>query len=85
MVGGDEIARPSSFLPVIMAAVAVVITPFFAAIIATRQTIGTSSPGDVILILLVDLRKIRFGEIIAAFDLVGEMMRHGTLIASGVE
>jgi hypothetical protein len=33
--------------------------------------IGTSSPGDVILILLVSLRQIRFGEIIdiAAFDL----------------
>ena len=55
-----------------MVVVADVITPFFAAIIATRQTIGTSSPGDVILILLVDLRKIRFGEIVdvAAFDLV---------------
>jgi len=44
LVGGDEIARPSSFLPVIMAAVAVVITPFFAAIIATWQAIGTRSP-----------------------------------------
>ena len=34
-----------------MAAVAVVTTPFFTAIIiATRQVVGVSSPGDVILI-----------------------------------
>jgi hypothetical protein len=55
-----------------MATVAVIIASFFAVIIiVTRWTIGTSSPGDVILILLVSLRQIRFGEIIdiAAFDL----------------
>ena len=37
-----------------MAAVAVVTAPFFAAIIiATRQVVGVSSPGDVVLILVV--------------------------------
>ena len=47
-----------------MAAVAVVMAPFFAAIIiTTRQAVGASSPGDVVLILLVGLRQIRFGEI----------------------
>ena len=69
-----------------MAAVAVVIAPFYAAIIiATRQVVGASNSSDVVLMPLVGLRQIRFGEIIAAFDLVGETMRHGTLIASGVE
>ena len=48
-----------------MAAVAVVMAPFFAAIIiATRQAVGASSPGDVILMSLVGLRQTRFGEII---------------------
>ena len=48
-----------------MAAVAVIITPFYTAIIiATRQAIGVSSPGDVVLILLVGLRQIRFEEIV---------------------
>jgi hypothetical protein len=48
-----------------MAAVAVVIVPFFAAIvIATRQAIGASSPGDTVLILLVGLRQSRFREIV---------------------
>ena len=47
-----------------MVAVAVVIAPFFTAIIiATRQAVRASSPGDVVLILLVGLRQIRFGEI----------------------
>ena len=37
-----------------MAAVAVVTAPFFTAIIiVTRQVVGVSSPGDVILMLLV--------------------------------
>ena len=37
-----------------MAAVAVVMAPFFVAIIiATRQVVGVSSPGDVVLILVV--------------------------------
>ena len=54
-----------------MAAVAVVMAPFFAVIIiATWQTIETSSPGDIILILLVDLRQIRFRESVAAFVLI---------------
>ena len=50
--------------------------------IATRQVVGVSSSGDVILILLVSLRQIRFVEIvdIAVFDLVGEAMLHGALI-----
>ena len=48
-----------------MAAVAVITTPFFAAIIiVTRWVVGVSSPGDVVLILVVGLRQIRFGEII---------------------
>ena len=76
---------PRAFWPVVMAAVTVVITPFFTAIIATRQAIRASSLGDVILILLVGLRQIRFGEIVAVFNLVRETMRHGTLVASGVE
>ena len=64
-----------------MAAVAVVIAPFYAAIIATRHAIGMSSSGDVILMPLVILRQIRYGEIIvvAAFNLVGEAMLHGGL------
>jgi len=71
-----------------MAAVAVVIALFYAVIIiATWQAVGASSPGDVVLMSLVGLRQIRYGEIVvvAAFNLVGEMMRHGTLIAGGVE
>ena len=64
-----------------MAAVAVVIVPFYMAIIATRQAIETSSLYDVILMLLVGLRQIRYGEIIvvATFNLVGEAMLHGGL------
>ena len=47
--------------------------PFFVAIIiATWQAVKASSPGDVILVPLVGLRQIRFGEIVdvAAFDLI---------------
>ena len=58
-----------------MAAVAVVTAPFFAAIIiVTRQVVGASSQGDIILILLIGLRQIRFGEIsaVAVFDLIGD-------------
>ena len=45
-------------------------------IIATRQAIRTSSPGDIILMPLVGLRRIRYEEIvvIAAFNLVREAM-----------
>ena len=70
-----------------MAAVAVVIAPFYAAIIAIRQAIDTSSPGDVVLMPLVGLRQIRYKEIIVVveFNLVGETIRRGTLIAGGVE
>jgi hypothetical protein len=71
-----------------MAVVAVIIAPFFAVIIiATRQAVGASSPVNVILILLVGLRQIRFGEIIdvAAFDLVGEATLHGALIDGRAE
>jgi len=46
-----------------MEAVAVVTAPFFTAIIfATRQVVGVSSPGDVVLILVIGLR--RFGDFI---------------------
>ena len=52
---------------------------FYAAIIATRQEIGTSSLGDVVLMPLVGLRQIKYGVIVivAAFNLVGEAMLHG--------
>ena len=47
-----------------MTAVAVVIVSFFAAIIIVmRQAVGASSPGDAVLILLIDLRQIKFREI----------------------
>jgi hypothetical protein len=50
-----KLLGPRAFRPVVMAAVVVIIVPFFAAIIiATWQAIGASSPGDVVLILLVD-------------------------------
>ena len=53
-----------AFRTVVVAAVAIVMASFFATIIITmRQVIGTSSPDDVVLILLVDLSLIRFGEI----------------------
>ena len=76
-----KLPGPRAFQPVVMVAVAVVIAPFYAAIIAMRQAIGTSSPGDVILMPLVGLRQIRYGEIVvvAAFSLVGEAMLHGGL------
>ena len=62
-----------------MAAVAVIIAPFYMEIIAAWQVIGTSSPYDIVLMPLVSLRQIRYGEIIivAAFNLVGEAMLHG--------
>ena len=54
-----------------MAAVAIVIASFYAAIIiATRQAIGPKSPGVVVLMPLVGLMQIRFWEIVAAFDLI---------------
>ena len=60
-----KLPGPQAFQPVVMAAVAVVMAPFFAAIIiATRQAVGASSPGDVVLMSLVGLRQTRFGEII---------------------
>ena len=64
-----------------MAAVTVIITPFFMAIIATWQAIEMSTSGDIILMPLVGLRQIRYGEIIVAtaFNLVGEAMLHGGL------
>ena len=76
-----KLLSPRAFQPVVMAAVAVVIALFYVAIIATRQAIETSSSGDVILMPLVGLRQIRYGEIIvvAAFNLVGEVMLHGGL------
>ena len=43
-----KLPGPRAFRPVVMAAVAVIITPFFAAIIAMRQAIGTSSPVDLL-------------------------------------
>jgi len=56
-----------------MAAVAVVVVPFYAEIIiATQQAIGPKSSGVVVLMPLVGLMQIRFGEIIATFDLMAE-------------
>ena len=50
-----KLPGPRAFRPIVMAVVAVVIVSFFTAIIiATRQAIGASSIGDVVLILLVD-------------------------------
>jgi len=46
---------PRAFQPVVMAAVTLVIASFYEAIIATWQAIGTSSPGDVVLMPLVAL------------------------------
>ena len=71
-----------------MAAVAVVTAPFFMVIIiTTRQVVGVSNPGDVILILVAGLRWIRIGEIIdvATFNLVRAVMWHGTLIDGRAE
>ena len=60
-----------------------VIAPFFAAIIiATQQAIRPKSLGDVVLILLVGLRQIKFGKIVAAFNLVREATMHDALIDS---
>ena len=83
-----KLPGPRAFRPVVTTAVVIVKAPFFTAIIiATLRAVGASSPGDVVLILLVGLRQIRFGEIIdvAAFDLIGEAMLHGTLIDDQAE
>ena len=54
-----------AFRTVVMAAVAVVIAQFYAAIIvAARQVVEASCPGDVVLIPLIGLGQIRFGEIV---------------------
>ena len=76
-----KLCGPRAFQSVVMATVAVIIASFYAAIIATRQAIRTRSPGDVVLMPLVDLRQIRYREIIvvSAFNLVGEPMLHGGL------
>ena len=52
----------------------VIIASFYMAIIAMWQVIRTSSPGNIVLMPLVDLRQIRYGEIIvvATFNLVEE-------------
>jgi hypothetical protein len=72
-----------------MAVVAVIIAAFFVAIIiVTRQAARASSQGDVVLILVVGLKQIKFREIIdvAAFDLVREaMMLHSALIDGRAE
>ena len=49
--------------------------------------VRTSSPGDVVLMVLVSLRQISFREIInvAAFDLVREAILHGALIDGRAE
>ena len=88
IAGIDEIAQPSSFLAYHHGAVAVVIAPFFTAIIiATRQAVEMSSLSNVVLTLLVGLRQIEFGEIVdvAIFDLVREAILHGALIDGRVE
>ena len=64
-----------AFRTVVMAAVAVVTTPFFTAIIiTTRQVVRAGSQSDVVLILPIGLRHIRFWEItdVAIFDLIGD-------------
>ena len=52
-----KLFSPHAFWPVVMATVMVII-------IATWQAIRASSSGDVVLMWLVGLRHIRFGEII---------------------
>ena len=49
--------------------------------------VGTSSPGDVVLMVLVSLRQISFREIVdvVIFDLVREAILHGTLIDDRAE
>ena len=49
--------------------------------------VKASSPGDVVLILVVSLRRIRIGVIVdvATFDLVEEVMWHGALIDDRAE
>jgi hypothetical protein len=60
-----KLPGPRAFWSVVMAAIAVVMAPFFAAIIiATRPMVGASSPGDVVLMPLIGLRQIRFREIV---------------------
>jgi len=49
-----KLPGPRAFRPVVVAAVAVVTAPFFAAIIiAMRRVVGPSSPSDVVLMLVV--------------------------------
>ena len=58
-----KLPGPRAFQTVVMAVIAVVTAPFFMMIIiATRQVVRVSSPSDVVLILVIGLRK--FGEII---------------------
>ena len=49
--------------------------------------VRTSSPGDVVLMVLVSLRQISFEEIVdvATFDLVREAILHGSLIEGRAE
>jgi hypothetical protein len=53
-----KLSIPRAFRLVVIAVVAVIIASFFFAviIIAMRQAVGTSSLGDIVLILLVGLR-----------------------------
>ena len=50
-------------------------------------SVRTSSPGDVVLMVLVSLRQISFREIVdvVIFDLVREAILHGTLIDDRAE
>jgi len=49
--------------------------------------VGTSSPGDVVLMVLVRPRQISFREIVdvTTFDMVGEAILHGALIDGRAE
>lgn len=51
-----ELPGPRGLRPIIIAAIAVIITSFFAVIIvAMRRAVGASSPGNVVLVPLVGL------------------------------
>ena len=72
-----KLPGPRAFQPIVTTAVAIVIASFYAAIIiATRQAIGPKSPSVVVLMLLVGLMQIRFGEIIAVFDLIDSRVEY---------
>ena len=67
-----KLPGPQPFRTIVMAAVAVVTTPFFVAIIvATRQVVGVSSPGDIVV--------GDSGRVIGVYDSASKWILHGRL------